>query len=582
LKKTPPKPTRYERPRNVAPRQGAAAPAALAPRADTVREVGWDELPPDVRAIPPHFDPLAEGVLMRHQSQWAAIRKTLKVCAKGRRTGITFAEALDGTITAASRQSAGGDNIYYIPDKKDKGLEFIGYCARFARLIAQAQGQGVSQIEEFLFPDQDERGETKHITAWRIRFASGFAIVALSSRPANIRGLQGIVVIDEAAFHPDVQAVLDAATALVIWGGQIRVISSHAGKRNAFNQLCLDIEAGRYGEDAQVFTVTFDDAVKNGLYERVCLMKGWTPTPEGKRVWYEKIRNAYGPRKAAMREELDAIPRDGGGVCIPGVWIDRAMREVRPVVRLALDDAFAARPEDERIVWCAEWIERELDPLLDTLNPKAQHVLGMDYARHRHFSVLAPAEITQTLARRVPVVVELNNVPTRQQEQILWHLITRLPQFSGAAIDATGPGQTIAEYTAGRFGITRVHQVVLNRAWYGLWMPKMVAAFEDAMWDLPRDLDLESDLRTVEMIDGIPMVPAIERKDLKDPDLLRHGDFAIALALAWFASLNKAAAIEFEALGQPRLGASLDAPARAAVRDAGFGVVASGNDFGGF
>src|SRR5574341_258777 len=249
------------------------------------------------------FVPRREGVLMTHQVQWVRLRAPIKVCPKGRRTGITFAEALDDTITAASTKGAGGDNVYYIPDKKEKGLEFIGYCARLARTMAEAQGTGISSIEELLFEDQDDRGNTKHITAWRIRFASGFQVNALSSRPANIRGLQGIVVIDEAAFHQDVQAVLDAATALLIWGGQIRVISSHNGKKNPFNQLVKDIENGQYGDQARGLTIPFDEAVKNGLYERVCAMKGTKPTPEAKLAWYRGIRNAYGPRKAAMREE---------------------------------------------------------------------------------------------------------------------------------------------------------------------------------------------------------------------------------------------------------------------------------------
>ncbi len=189
----------------------------LKPRADTVRIVEWDELPPSVKQIPTGFDPLADGVLMQHQAEWCAIDAAIKVSSKGRRTGITFAEALDDTLIASSRKSAGGDNVYYIPDAKEKGLEFIGYCATFARVIAEAQSMGISRIEEFLFEDQRTDGSTQHISAYRIRFSSGFSIVALSSRPASIRGLQGIVVIDEAAFHQNVQAVLDAATALLIW-----------------------------------------------------------------------------------------------------------------------------------------------------------------------------------------------------------------------------------------------------------------------------------------------------------------------------------------------------------------------------
>jgi phage FluMu gp28-like protein len=525
---------------------------------DTVRTVPWEEMPEAVRDIRDDFDPRKEGVLMKHQVEWVQLRADIKVCSKGRRTGITFAEALDDTITAATRRSEGGQNVYYIPDSKEKGLEFIGYCAKMARSMAEAQSGGVSSVEEFLFEDQDASGNTRKITAWRIRFASGLHIAALSSRPASLRGLQGIVIIDEAAFHQDVQAVLDAATALLIWGGQIRIISSHNGKRNPFNQLIKDIEAGHYGGSAKVLTITFDDAVANGLYERVSAMKREKPTAEGKRAWYMKIRSAYGPRKAAMREELDCVPRDGGGVCIPGIWIEGAMKEERPVLRLALDDDFNSRPEYDRVKWCEEWIERELQPLLDTLDHEREHVAGMDYARHRHFSILAPLEITVTLNRRAPFLIELHNVPTRQQEQILWALMDGMPRRRGVAIDATGPGQTIAEYTADRYGADQVHQVTLNRPWYGLWMPKMIQAFEDGTIDLPRDANTEADLRAVERIDGIPMVPKLETKDLKDAEMVRHGDAAIAIALAYFASLNKSGPIEFQPVGRERATGGMD------------------------
>lgn len=516
----------------------------MKPLGNTLRVVEWEELPARVREVPADFDPMAEGILMAHQVAWLQIRSPIKVCPKGRRTGITFAEALDDTIMAASQKSAGGDNVFYIGDTKEKGLEFIGYCAKFAQVIAAAQGQGVSGIEEFLFEDQDENGRTKHITSYRIRFASGFQVTALSSRPANIRGLQGKVVIDEAAFHPDVQGVLDAATALLIWGGSIAVISSHNGRGNPFNSLCRDIETGRYGQEAVVLTVTFDDAVANGLYERSCLMKGEVPTDAGKAAWYTRIRNAYGPRKAAMREELDVVPRDGNGVCLPGVWIEQAMSEERPVLRLVLDDDFTAKPPAEREAWADEWIRQHLAPLLEQLDPDLRHVAGQDFARHRDFSIIAPMAIHKNLARSVPFVIEMHKVPTRQQEQILWTLLRGLPRRSGIGMDATGSGETLAEYTGDEFG-RGVHQIKLSRSWYGTWMPKMVSAFEDAMIDLPRDENLASDLRAIEEVDGIPMVPAVRTKDLKDPELFRHGDFAIALCLAWYASLNLSGDIDW-------------------------------------
>lgn len=513
---------------------------AVKPSSSTLRVVEWDELPDSVRQIPEGYNPIAEGILMAHQVDWLRIQAQIKLCEKGRRTGITFAEALDSVITAASRKSAGGMDIFYVGDTKEKGLEFIGYCAKFSRVIAEAQASGVSQIEEFLFEDQDESGNTRQINAYRIRYASGFKIVALSSNPANLRGLQGKVIIDEAAFHRDVSAVLDAATALLIWGGRIVIISTHNGKSNAFNQMVNDIRDQRYGDAAQVYRATFDDAVANGLFERVCFMKGEPATPEGKEAWYKKIRNAYGPRKAQMREELDAVPRDGNGVCIPGVWIEDAMRPGRPVLRLALPDDFTQQPVYRRDAYVEEWIERNLAPVVAQLNPDLRHFLGMDYARHRDFSIACPMSVDQARHRDVPFVVEMHRVPARQQKLVLFYTLRGLPRFIGAALDASGNGETLAEETADEFGHNRIQQVKLSRAWYGAWMPKFVGLFEDSTITIPQDDNLQQDVRGIELVDGIPMIVKARTQDLKDPDLYRHGDFAGAGVLAHFATLEVA------------------------------------------
>ena len=127
----------------------------LKPLGNTNRLVDFAELPPSVQNIKADFDPLALGVLMAHQQEFLTIDVPILIADKGRRTGITFAEALGDKLLAASSKEAGGMNVYYIGDTKEKGLEFIGYCARFARVIAKAQKFGISDIEEFLFEDQD-------------------------------------------------------------------------------------------------------------------------------------------------------------------------------------------------------------------------------------------------------------------------------------------------------------------------------------------------------------------------------------------------------------------------------------------
>ncbi|WP_140921071.1 hypothetical protein [Limnobaculum xujianqingii] len=511
----------------------------MKPLASTLRVVEWEELPSRARDIPSNFNPTAEGVLMAHQIEVLKIKTSILAIPKGRRTGITFAFGFEAVLTAASQKAIGGMDVFYIGDTKEKGLEFIGYCAKFSRVIAEQQSASVSSIEEFLFEDQDENGKTRHITAYRIRYSSGYQVVALSSRPANIRGLQGLVIIDEAAFHQDVQGVLDAATALLIWGGRIIVISSHKGKSNPFNQFVNDIENGLYGPDASVYRVTFDDAVANGLFERVCFMKGEAPTVESKKAWYTRIRNAYGPRKAAMREELDAIPRDGNGVCIPGVWIENAMPPSpdRVVLRLILDDDFAKKPNEERKSFVADWIARYLEPVIEKLDKNLRYAFGEDFARHRDFSSVLLMAVLPNLYRDVPLIIEMHKVPTRQQEQILWHLLHAIQRFSGG-MDATGPGQTLAEYTADEFGHDRIAQVNLSRSWYGTWMPKMIQGFEDGIITLPADDNVKQDIHSIEEIDGIPMLSSVRKEDLKEPELYRHGDTAIALVLAWYASIE--------------------------------------------
>ncbi|ERL56152.1 phage terminase large subunit [Psychrobacter aquaticus] len=507
---------------------------------DTKRIVEWEELPQSVRDIPEAFNPMADGLLMSHQSDTIALSHEydILVVEKGRRTGITFGMALDKSLVAASQRHAGGDNVYYVGDTKEKGLEFVGYCAKFLRTIAVAQGQGVSGIEEFLFEDQDEHGKTKYITSWRIRLASGFQIVALSSRPENIRGLQGHVVIDEAAFHRNVQAVLDAATALLIWGSRIVIISTHNGTTNAFNQLIKEVNSGVYEDTAVVYKVTFDDAVANGLYERVCLIKGELPTSEGKEKWYKKIRRGYGSRKTQMREELDAIARDGNSTSLPTVWIESASVQGRPVLRLILPENFVEKSIAEREDHVNAWITVHIEPLLAALDPRIPWYFGQDYARHRDFSIINPLGIEQNLQRTVPFVIEMQKVPAKQQLQILFAVINGLPNFVGGAMDATGTGETVAELTADEFGHSRIMQVKITQSWYGEYMPKMTGLFEDGMITMPADSNLTQDLRQIEEVNGIPMISPLRRKDLKDPDVVRHGDFAPSLCLSNCAYLN--------------------------------------------
>lgn len=228
----------------------------------------------------------------------------LVLVEKSRRIGLTWGIAAYCVLRAASQVSAGGQSCWYMGYDKDMTLEFIETCAMWAR----AFGLAAEDIGEDILDD----GEGNSIQAFRIRFASGFKITALPSVPRALRGKQGIVVIDEAAFHKNVDEVIKSAMALLIWGGQVIVISTHDGVGNAFNQL---VEAVRSGERAgEVVTIDWDQAITDGLYERVAMVaktKG-AELPD-KAEWIAGIRAFYGDD---AEEELDCIPKAGSGSLI--------------------------------------------------------------------------------------------------------------------------------------------------------------------------------------------------------------------------------------------------------------------------
>ncbi|MCB1473820.1 MAG: hypothetical protein KDJ68_13300 [Rhodobiaceae bacterium] len=486
-----------------------------------------DELPRGAE-IPEDLDPLADGILMAHQRAWLEDDSDIKIGEKGRRTGITFAEALNDTLITAAARSAGGDNVFYIGDTKDKGREFIGYVAHFARIVAK---QAV-KVEEFMFEDRREDGETRFISAFRIRFASGFRVEALSSRPENIRGLQGIVVIDEAAFHKDVGLVLDAVNALLIWGGKIRIISTHNGVLNPFNELIREVKAGK--RPASLHFIPFRDAVANGLYRRVCRIRGWDWSAEDEAAWEARIRGSYGARDAAMKQELDCIPAEAEGSALTRVQIEACMTHGIPVIRWSQPDSFKNAPEQIRKAEARDFCERELKPILEKLDHRLRHVFGEDFARKGDLTSIVVYMIDQGLIRRTRLVLELRNIPFDQQREILFYVVDRLPRMCGGALDARGNGAYLAEVAAQRYGASVV-EVQLSPTWYRMQMPAYIEAFADRTVEHPRDEDIVRDHQALAYVGDYIKVPDdMTYKGLDGEN--RHGDTAIAGALAWFAS----------------------------------------------
>lgn len=470
------------------------------------------------------WDRRAPAVLLPYQQRWIADKSQVKVDEKSRRIGLSWAESCDAVLEAGASREAGGDDVWYIGYTKDMAIEFILDAAQWATHF-QSVADAI-EVSEDVFVDGEEK---KSVFAFSIRFASGFRITALSSQPRNLRGKQGRVILDEAAFHQNLAALLKAAMALLIWGGRVHIISTHFGDDNPFNELVKDIRSGKL--PYSLHRTTFNDALEDGLYRRICLKTGKEWTQEGEDKWAADIRAFYADD---ADEELDCVPKSSSGTWLSRALIERCMSPALPVIRIERKPEWTFLPEHQRRSEIADWCNEHLKPLLDALPRHLNSALGGDIGRVSDLSSFVPLVELQNLKRQAPFIVELRGMPFDAQQQILYFILDRLPGAWHAAIDARGLGFQIAEQAAQKYSPTRVTQVMLSEQWYMQNMPPYKAAFEDVDIELPADADVLNDHRAVKMVKGIARVPELRTTDAAKKK--RHGDTAIAGALAWYAS----------------------------------------------
>ncbi len=459
----------------------------------------------------------APAVLLPYQQRWVADESPVAVCEKSRRVGLSWAEACASVLDAGYEN---GMDCWYVGYNKDMAQEFIRDCAFWAKHFNVACGEA----EEVLLDDED-----KDILSFQIRFASGKRITALSSRPSNLRGKQGRVIIDEAAFHLLLKELLKAAIALLMWGGKVRIISTHDGEENEFNALVKDIRAGRV--DYSLHRITLDDALGEGLFQRICLKLAKAWSREAEAAWREELVQFY---RDAAEEELFCVPSKGGGVWLPRVLIEARMVKDRQVVRWRAPDGMELWPEHTLKAEVRDFCDTELRPLLAQLDPNRPSCFGLDFARVSDLTVIAPLQIGGTLRRDFPFLVELGNTPFKAQEQILFYVVDRLPRFSHGMLDAGGNGAYLAEVAKQRYGETQITEVKFSETWYRENTGPFKAGFEDDSISLPADDEVLNDLSAFRLVKGVPRVPDLRVTDKRGQK--RHGDAGIAMLLSHAAS----------------------------------------------
>ncbi|MCY4548138.1 MAG: hypothetical protein OXC28_07210 [Defluviicoccus sp.] len=397
--------------------------------------------------------------LLGYQRRWVADKAQLKVIEKSRRIGLSWCEAYDAVMHAA--EDAG--NVYYQSFSREMTRGFIDDCAGWADYLNVV----ASTVGETLIEDGD-----RQVQAFRIGLDNGREIVAMTSAPRGFRsrGRPGdLGIVDEAAFVDDLEEVLKAALAFLVWGGRIHVLSTHNGEGNPFALLCEDIRKGK--QPGSLHKVAFADALADGLAERVLEIRGCAVTPGACAEWAAGIRHIYRHNAA---EELDCIPSAGAGSFL-------AWETIR-----GIQHADAGRPElyEGGLSW-----------------------LAIDVARRRHLWVCTALEpVGDVLWTREMAILRDARFSEQRAE------VRRMRRQYNAiriGVDQTGMGEGFFEDLQDEHGRHMVEGFLFTGPTRLMLATSLLARAEDARLRIPDDEDTEADLRSVRRLGGAGGAPRL-------------------------------------------------------------------------
>ena len=423
------------------------------------------------------------STLLPYQVRWVDDRAGIKVIEKARRVGISWVEAYGAVKHASSPRAAGGGNVYYQAYNLEMTRGFIRDCAHWVRELREgADGPAQSLAED----------DPRSLHAFRIAFASGHEILAMTSAPRTFRsrGRPGdLAIVDEAAFVNDLGQVLKAALAFRLWGGRAHVISTHNGEANPFAALCRDLREG--ARPGSLHRVTLGEALGEGLFRRICEAKGQPWSAEAEAAWEAELRAEYGHHAA---EELDCIPSAGAGAWL--AW---------DAIRACEDDAAG-------------------DPAAFAGGTAA---IGVDVARRRDLWVAAVLESVGDVLWLRELAVE-RDITFSLQREIVDDLAARYRPVR-IAVDQTGMGEGVVEHLQEDLGKTLVEGVLMTGPRRLDVATALREAVEDRRLRIPAEGDLRRDLHAVRAEAGPTGAPRLlaERSETDG-----HADRFWALALA--------------------------------------------------
>jgi len=390
-----------------------------------------------------------------YQKRWILDDSAMKLYAKSRRIGITYATSFRVNDKCLRRPGT----VQWVTSRDEfTAHEFITeYVAKWAAaanaVCRGLAGESASVIDPL-----------HGIRAYTAEYGNGSRVISLSSTPEAFAGKGGDILIDEADLHQDSGKVIDMALPCTTWGGQLEMVSALSVDGSAESPFCRMLREAEHGANAMGWSVhrtSILDAVEEGFVERVNEMTG---EPLGREEWLKRMRAKCRTEDAWRTQYLIEAAAAGGAL------LDYGM-----------------------IGGC----ENDASELAKALaeHPKALRFAGYDVGRRKdvavYFELTRIGDILWQSGYEV-----LEDAPFRMQADAISRKLDdgRLERL---CIDATGLGMMLAEEMQERHGKYRVEGITFTGPVKAALAMPVRAAFESRGIRILADETLRHDLHKV-------------------------------------------------------------------------------------
>jgi len=360
-----------------------------------------------------------------HQARWLADPSRLRVCCKARQIGMSTAVA-----TEALHAAVYGETTIVVSASQRQASELLRKAAHLLPLVTLAADGAVHVVRQ---------------NAEAIELSTGGRVVSLPASAATVQGYTGHVVIDEAAWIPDIDS---------LWMAIVPTIST----RNAYR-----------------LSVISTPGPRAGMFHKLWM--------NGDAAWSRHRVTIYDAQAGGAPHDIDALR---AAVADEATW--RAAYECQFV-----DEAHALLPYDLLLARSDETLAYPLN--LQALTARGDLYAGYDVGRKRDLSVLILLERKQgTFGWRG--AVELREAPFNEQYELLTSVL-KTRGLRRLAIDQSGLGMQLAEELARKFP-TKVEPITMTAPVKESLASRILTAFQRGEVNIPNHRPLIDDLHSIQ------------------------------------------------------------------------------------